>query len=191
MIVSYSCKDIYKFYKEEGGTLTYNQFKAVIALDNKLKSDLIMGGYECPTILGVFRVAAFKRKFKLNEKGNLLGKIDYGASKKLKQEIIDRGGDPYQTYRDEQGIIVGNNAGEEWLVYHTSEFYYAWIWEPSYVTNFANYRFSPTRHNIRALKASETENSTLLYKEVDGANRDYILQPVDAKSRHYVRLEEQ
>lgn len=88
--------------------------------------------------LGVLAVKVVKRHLRKSH-------IDHHASFQYKKELIEKGLTPLEHYRDSEGNIIGNNGGEEWLVYRTDESYRLcrWIKKWQYVKhkNAKYYRF--------------------------------------------------
>lgn len=195
---NYYCKDIYRFYKINGGKLSYSSFKSIIAEHNKLVSNLIMDtGYHfhIPHFLGIIRIFRTKRHIKINEAGNIVGAVNWGESNKLKAKLIEEGKTPYETIKDNNGKVISDNGGEKWLVYHVDEFYYNWgHLHDVMLHNSWNYRFTASWHNARALIAGLTENSEFLYKDTQGnnaANRLDFVRYTASKSGKNVQLEQQ
>lgn len=193
---TYNCRDMYRFYRKEKGTLSYEVFKSIIAENNKLNSLLIIGGYqyEIPHKIGLIHIIRGVRKIFINKNGNVHGAVNWKASNQLKQEIIDRGELPYKAEVDKDLNVISDNGGEKWLVYYTDECYYAWNKISGvFLHNAMKYRFSPTWSNLKALNASITEDSDLLYNNVtgnkNGTSRDYLNKILAAKSRDDVRIE--
>jgi hypothetical protein len=92
--------------------------------------------------------------------------IDWGSSNKKKAEIIERGGTPYKAIKDENGVIVGDNGGEKWLVPFTDEygFWLGWEKKKCTLTNKSLYRFSPARGVIVGIQdARKDENVVATY----------------------------
>lgn len=193
--IKYDTKFIWKtYYKANGGKLDYATYKAIIAQHNKEIAKLIIEvGFEYITIHSDIRVVRNKRHIAINEEGNIRGAIDWFASKQLKQKFIEEGKLPYESYKDENGKVTGDNGGEKWLVYRTDEFYYSIIGSINvFVVNNTKYKFIASWTNQRTLVASITEDSEFLYRDTDGTTgkRDFITS-IAAKSRDYVRVEQQ
>jgi len=88
------------------------------------------------------------KKFNLNNSNGYLAirrversfykpRINWGASNKYKQKIIDEGGTP----------LSGDNGGKPWLVYFTDDEYFrlAWIKPTVGIKNTKFYKFLPAR----------------------------------------------
>lgn len=186
---SYNCKDIWRFYKLNGGKLDYNTFKLIVSESNKKNSNLIINNgyhYELPHFCGIIKIIRYDRHIKVNEAGNIDGAVNWGESLKLKKKIIEDGDIPYETVKDEKGKVVSNNGGVKWLVYHIDNFFYMWccLLVPL-LHNSETLEFTPTWHNARALIAAINEDSEFLYKENVGNNgtgRNNFLKACFAKN---------
>lgn len=192
-MIVYNCKDIYTYYRKQGGTLAYSVFKEIIAESNKANSQLIIGGFEyvIPHRIGMLKIVRNERSVKVTENGTLKGAVDWKASNQLKQEIIDRGEIPYESTKVD-GRIVSDNGGTKWLVYRTDSCYYVWNKISGVMLhNGMKYRFTPTWTNARTLIASITEDSDLLYNvnkdRKNGTSRDYLRKILASKSGEDVR----
>lgn len=164
----------YNLYKERGGILSYEKFKEIIFSYNKKVTDEIISTGKVLMLrshLGFLGVAKYKKKFTLNEDGNLVGAINWKESNKLKAEIEARGETPYQAYKDENGKIIGNNGGVKWLCYHMNEYTFGWTYSSSmYLSNSGNTVFKITWTNSKKLSKSINENSEILYKDYESKN---------------------
>ena len=60
--------------------------------------------------------------------GNLRASINWPASHQKKKDIIARGGTPLQMIKDENGKILGDNGGEEWMIYYTDNKSVRLVW---------------------------------------------------------------
>lgn len=192
----YNCKDMYRFYRKEKGTLSYDTFKSIIAENHKELSKLIIGGYryEIPHKVGLIEIIRGIRRIFINKNGNVHGGVNWKASNQLKQEIIDRGGLLYKAKIDKDLNVISDNGGEKWLVYYTDECYYAWYKVSGvFLHNAMKYRFTPTWSNLKLLNASITEDSDLLYNTIDsnknGTSGKYLNKPLTTARGDNVRAE--
>lgn len=179
---NYSTKELYKFYRENGGTLAYKPYKDVIASFHKELSIKIMDGYIAvlPYYLGTWKIIRKNRKISIKENGNVVGAVDWKASNDNKKVIIDRGEIPLVNIKDENNNIISSNNGIPWLIHRTDEFYYSWIRVVNiYLHNYAKYTFKPTWANARALVGKIDNNSELIFHK---ANRNARHQDRVSKS---------
>lgn len=191
-----NCKDIYSFYKSNGGILSYNIFKAIVAENNSQNSYLIITlGYEyrLPYEGSILRIVKNKRRIKVTEDNNTIkGAVNWGESNKLKARLLEEGKVLYECKKDETGKIILDNGGEKWLVYHTDDFYYTWIRVSPLEHHAHNFDFTPTWSNARALIASITEDSDILYKQgkENGNSRSSFIKTIDTTNKLNVRVKE-
>jgi hypothetical protein len=91
--------------------ISYKTYKSVLSEMNKRAiKDIIDGNHLTLNYnLGDLCIKNFKRTLKQREDGSIHSTVNWGDSKKRKQEIIDRGGTP----------LLGDNGGEPWHVYYT------------------------------------------------------------------------
>lgn len=120
--------------------ITKKQYKSIIKTYNQFAvSQIIYKGVRFSfKKLGVFYI-----KRKLNKKFN---RINWAESKKQKEEILKRGGTPYDKYKAPEG--------EKWLV-KVIEDYSCWFTWSKYSCNIKNnkdYHFKPTKGNITNLQ---------------------------------------
>lgn len=181
-------QDLYKIYTKEGGVLSYNKYKEVIIAFNKeLINKIIKTGYifVAPYKCGTIKVIQLERKFTIKEDGKIKGAVDWGASNKLKAEIIERGEIPYKAEKDSNNKIIGDNGGVEWMCYFTTPTYFSWAWTANInMKNCLEYTFDITDTNALTLSRSITDNSYLLFKlrKRNGTNKDYLRRLLDAAS---------
>lgn len=173
-MIKYNTRDLYRFYRSNRGTLSYDLFKQVISLFNQKISKEIIKGYHfrLPHKLGILKIMQFERGVvRVKENGVVCGVIDWKASNGNKASILLEGKLPYESIKDETGKIIGNNDGEKWLIYRTDTTYYRWVWVPDVLLhNSVYYRLDATWHNDRALVAAIDENSELIFEK---AKKDY------------------
>jgi len=139
--------------------LSYTIYKDVISIFNKSMVDEILKGESFNLGFGIGIIKIRKKKRNL-----LKPVIDWNESKKLKQQIINEGGTPYEvTKRDVEGKPLENNGGEKYFVYRTDEYSCWWYWYKSHSTlaNLELYSFSPTtgeNGNVKKLSRYRNDN---------------------------------
>ena len=98
-----------------------------------------------PSEIGIFHVLRDERRGK---------SINWQASKKRKQEIINSGGIPYSK--------LGAPHGLEWFVYHEGD-YFKWNWYKdkgaSFIKNLKKYTFKVATGNRRAVAKAVKSNT--------------------------------
>lgn len=165
-------KYLYKYYRNNKGTLSYDLFKEIVSLFNQRLSERINRGYGFKMPYNLFKLEAVRatRLIKKSKKsGKLLLAVNWGESNKIKAEILSRGGFLYEEYQDEQGVKIGDNGGEEWLVYHTDGSFYHWLGIGDLTLhNSSWYVFETTWSNQRNLIASIDEDAELLFPRYSG-----------------------
>lgn len=159
----FSIKEMYaKYRRDTKDPIPYNQYKKVIYLWNKLIVEKIMEGYKfkAPYSLGIFEILRCDRNHGRKIK-------DWGESNKLKQRILDRGGIPLEVFKDEEGNIIGNNGGENWLVYHVDDNYLKFNWYKTnasrYIKNLLRYKFQCTDGNKKSIRKLKDKPLKELY----------------------------
>lgn len=148
----YSTKDFYSRYRKDTDKLiSYNTYKRVVYLWNQLIVKKIMEGFkfEAPHSMGIFEILRCDRNHSV--------KIpDWGASNKLKEEIIARGDIPLEYYKNEKGEITGDNGGANWIVYFTDDTYLKFNWYKTIATrcvsNSLYYKFQCTDGNKKLIR---------------------------------------
>jgi hypothetical protein len=145
----YNTRSIYNHCVNEGlidkKLVPYMTFYKVIRQFHKEISDkIIFDTYQFKTEIGQFEVLRDERKGK---------SIDWNASKKRKQEIIDSGNVPFNAESNPDGI--------KWFVYHEGD-YFKWNWFKdkgiSFTKNIKFYVFKPTSINRRAVAKAVKNN---------------------------------
>jgi len=113
--------------------VSYRIFKNVISEFNEKIIEYVIDGGIFTMWHGLSTLSITRRKRDPRSK-----RIDWGASNKLKQEILDSGN---KLFDKETG------EGEEWLIFYTNESYLRWRWhkEKCRIQNRSVYRFDPTR----------------------------------------------
>jgi hypothetical protein len=131
---NHTIRDAYRFYRENGGTLGYEDYREVCSEFNLQAMDSVVDEgrtLEMGADLSYIRVKRVQRNFKKLS-------VDWKESHLLKQEILDRGGTPRE---------AGSEEGENWLVFRTCPFYCMFHWHKKgcKVRHRHLYRFDPTR----------------------------------------------
>ncbi len=156
---NHSFRHIYNAWaSKHGDAVDYAVFKEILERLFKKLAKKIIHGYKF-TIghgIGLIEVIKVARTFSTNEDGVPKVAIDWGASNKRKEELIDQGRVPYN------GKTAPN--GVKWLIFHTALSYCRWKWyKKSYhmIPNITTYTFKPTYTNKRELaryiKAQEND----------------------------------
>lgn len=120
-----------------------NVFKfALRSFNQKLGDALVEKGYEFSFGSGVGSIRVKGVEIDHSKRKE----INWGESNKRKKEILARGGVPKKAERDENLKIIGDNGGEEWLVFFTRDINYWLYWNKAYaqVDNLTYYSFSPS-----------------------------------------------
>lgn len=161
--------DIYKLYKKGGGILSKTVFNSIVNTYNTKCIDRCMVGedWDLHANLGFFKVITVKRKFRINEEGNILGAIDWKKSNELKAKLIEDGKTPYKATRDEKGNIVGDNGGVKWVVYRTDDHYFLLRYIPNiFLSNGTTYTFKPKITLSRKLaKLHDNPASSIIFND--------------------------
>lgn len=137
---TYSSVDMYKLYKKNhtDSNVPYWMFKEVLSRFNRKSSDAVIFGslLNLGPKLGYLMIKKINRNYKK-------AIPDWGESKRIKQEIIDRGGIPKDKEHPE---------GEDWIKFYTDSWYLRWAWVKKYVCRIKNqsvYRFTPTANRSK------------------------------------------
>ena len=133
----YTSLDIYHDYEMNGGSLDEKIFhKLCIEFNTAVMDEVIYKGreFDMGFRLSTIEVVRADRDFKNKT-------INWNASNKLKEKIIEEGGTPYSK---------DNPEGEKWFVYYTDDWYCRINWNKSrcIVKNKTAYRFIATRGKI-------------------------------------------
>jgi len=130
----YTSVDIFKNYKEQGGSLSRKEFQAITVDFNTMVMDQII--YKGRTFnmgerLSTLEIVKIERDYSNP-------RVNWKKSNELKQKIIDEGGTP----RSQE-----NPDGENWLVYYTDKWYCKFHWHKKkcVIQNKTAYRFTATR----------------------------------------------
>ena len=168
------CKFVRKLknprYVNEMGELfsdiSYTKFREIIKYMNMKVMDQISDGrsFEMGEALGNI----FTKRFESTNLDEKKVSKNWGKTRKLKQEIIDRGETPLVNYKNDQGEIIGDNGGVPYFVYFTDLFIIRYKWwrykraNENFKTGFKyglmkimRYYFKPTKEN-RLLLSSKT-----------------------------------
>lgn len=163
---------MYKEYYK--GNLDSKSYKQFLYAFNKEVFKRILNNNEVlrlPFKLGIIEVFEYDRKFRRSKVNNkIVTSINWMSSKMKKKEIIERGGTPLEMIKDENGKILGDNGGEEWMIYNTSDKVRKIGWNKilgdngKYRLPFVHvYKFVPTRKNIVELNRICRENPDISY----------------------------
>lgn len=147
---THTVADSYKLYKElkPESNIPYWMYKEVLSRVFKKVSNAVIFGntFNLQNSLGCIRIKKIKRNYK-----KLVP--DWGASNKLKKELIAQGKIP----KDQD-----HPDGEEWMVFHSDPWYLRWAWIKAGVCKTKNqsvYMFRPTAD--RSKKANNTDKEKL------------------------------
>lgn len=151
-------------FLSEFSTINYKEFKVIIEnMNKKVCIDIIEGkslklGYN----LGYIYIKEFKRKFKISENGKYNTRKNWGESKRRKKQLLSEGRLPIKYYKDETGKIVGNNGGEEWIIYYTEDNILRFSWWKMIINNITtNKKFNPLK-NISTYLFKPTKDNRLI-----------------------------
>lgn len=113
---------------------TYLKF--LFILNSEIAKYILNGGYYNFGQLGRIYICEKPRAFLFKGKPVKLP-IDWGASNKYKQYLIDNGKVPYDSVSAPDGI--------KWHIYHDSDYAYWFIWEKLAFKNKAFFKFCPSK----------------------------------------------
>lgn len=145
----YKLKDLYKIVISTGKLdkeITYEEFSTVIRDFNKeVSSRIINNAYKFNFGIGTIEVKRSPRRGV---------SIDWNSSKKLKQEIIDRGDIPFNKKDAPEGI--------KWFIYFDSKDYFKWNWfkdtSTKFIKNLQFYVFRPMTGNRKGVAKAVKAN---------------------------------
>lgn len=163
-------------YLSEFSSISFTDFKTILKHMNKAVSKDIVEGSSLKMghKLGYIYIKEPDRKFKLSDNGKFNTKKNWGASQKKKQGLIDQGKVPLQYYKDEEGKIIGDNGGEEWIVYYTDATFFRFSWWKMRVKEaFSNKFFNPLR-NISTYSFVPTKDNRLLLSRVRNVREENL-----------------
>jgi hypothetical protein len=137
---THSTKAIYEFYKKKfpNSKIPYWMFKEVIARYNKRASDAVIFGstLNLGSKLGQVLIKKIRRNY-------IKSVPDWGASKAMKQDLINKGITPKGPEHPE---------GEDWIVFFTDPWYLRWAWAKKRICKVRNqtvYKFMPTSNRSK------------------------------------------
>jgi hypothetical protein len=137
---THSTKDSYKLFSfmHPDAKIPYWMYKEVISRVNKKASmSIIAGGmFNLLSNLGYIRIKKIRRNY-------MKPVPDWGASNKLKAQVIAEG----KTPKDQN-----HPDGEEWMVFFTDPWYLRWAWVKKGVCRVKNqsvYEFKPTANRSK------------------------------------------
>jgi hypothetical protein len=164
----HTSKDMYRFYKTKypEAKEPYWLYKEVIARFNKKASDAVIFGQvlNFGNRIGNLLIKKIRRNYKKPI-------VDWGESKKLKNQLLAEGKTLYEEWFEVDGVRVDeqtegaklvHNGGEKWLIYFSDPFYLRWAWvkkDICRVKNSSVYKFSPT--SDRSKKAGNADLTRL------------------------------
>ena len=128
--------------------------------DFEISKHILDGGIYSLGSVGRLFILEKERTFIFNGRATKLP-VDWGNSKKIKKQLIERGQTPYDS----------NNApnGVKWHTYHNSDFGYWFWWEAGAIKNRGFFKFIPSNFRPRGSKTrinfnskEEILNSTIL-----------------------------
>ncbi len=127
-------RDIYAYYIERGGALSWDQWRAVISAFNVRAMDaIIQDGKELELGNGLSKLSVIKI-----DRNHAAPRVDWPETKKLKQELLDAG----ETLMSDE-----HPEGIPYLVYYTDDWYCRFFWEKRTckIRNKSAYRFDVSR----------------------------------------------
>lgn len=136
---TFSAREMYKFYCKHNPDkpVPYWMYKEVLTRVNKKASNEIIFGsvFNLGANLGYVLIRKIRRNFDKP-------KPDWGASNKIKKELIAKGITP----KDQN-----NPNGEEWIKFYSDPWYLRWAWTKytCKVKNQSVYAFAPTSNRSK------------------------------------------
>jgi hypothetical protein len=151
----YKLKEIFGIAKTKqyiSNNIDYPDYYNFVRLFNrKISKEIIGKNYKFSTGFGVIGVKKQKRT---------KPPIDWGSSNKLKQQIIDEGGTPFNK--------ITNPQGTNWFIYFESSIRYKWDWfkdgSTKFIKDVAYWRFVPMSDNRKNLGKTVSKNP---FAEID------------------------
>jgi hypothetical protein len=117
--------------------VSYSEFKKVLDLFNLKASEAISQGETLKTAIGYIQVIRTRRSVKTSTP-------NWEESNKLRKEIIEKGGTPYNKLKHPEG--------EEWLIFHTHPFVYKTQWNSvKYIKNSVFYNLKTYKHHRKRI----------------------------------------
>jgi hypothetical protein len=146
--MNHNLKSIYNICIEQGfiKDIEYKTFANIVKQFHKDISLEVQLGYRFQPNgeLGTFNIIRDIRRGRT---------IDWGASNKFKQKILDNGGIPFNKETAPNG--------EEWFIYFEDNNYYKWKWfkrKPTFIKNLIYYMFKPSSKNRRTISQVIKDN---------------------------------
>lgn len=152
----FNTRAIYLVCLEQGlikeDTCTYREFYDIVREFNKQISEkIIFSQYVYKLPIGIFNVIK-------TERYNNSKSINWGASKKRKQELIEQGLIPFNKKDAPDGV--------EWFIYNEGD-YFKWRWfqtkDAKFLKNLIKYHFKATTNNRRAIAKAVKDNPDINY----------------------------
>lgn len=150
----YNTKAIYQLCLEQGyiskELCSYREFYDIIREFNKgISNKIIYNQYTFKINIGYFRVIRVQRRGK---------SINWGASNKRKQELIEQNLVPYNKETAPHGL--------EWFIYHEGD-YFIWNWfkdkSAKFIKNVVSYKLLPTAGNRKEVAQAVKLNPDASY----------------------------
>lgn len=145
------CKDnvtlnnVYEDYVKLGGTLDKDKYRVICdKLFKAISNEILEGGtYHIGKGLGSIMIKRFKKKFKINEMGNICnGVVNWKESNELKEKLLAEGKELWNNI---------TKTGHKWIIYYDDEWNYRWAWiknkNQCTIKNNTVYSFTPTTDN--------------------------------------------
>jgi hypothetical protein len=164
-----------EFINERKNTkLSFKEFREIVYLFNRLAmTEVIETGksLDLGYHLGSLSVNKVKRRVRKSINGNYYTSINWGESNKLKKQILEEGKVPLQYLKDDRGVIIGDNGGVPWQIYHTDEYSSLLILIKhkikldgsnkliTLIKNYDHYVFKPSFDNRISLQKFNKENN--------------------------------
>lgn len=122
--------------------ISYKKYSFILKRFNDLLIDKLIEGYKFHPGFNIGAIYIKQKKQSDNA-------INWKASNEKKAELIANGKLPLKKYKDDEGNIIGDNGGEEWIVFRKldgEDFRYLVHWEinKTKLKNRSNYVFQPT-----------------------------------------------
>lgn len=148
--MDFNTPELYKFYKKESGELSKEMFTELCQeFNQRVMDDIILKGgkFNMGDNLSTLSIGRIERNYSNKQ-------VDWAASKKLKQQLLDEGKKLYDDSTKE---------GEKWLVYFTNDWYCRFYWNKGRckVPNKTAYKFVATRGEV----GNKNKLKTLLRKD--------------------------
>lgn len=157
--MTFTLKNIYTYYKANGGTLSKDMFKNIICDFNiHIMNHIIYdAGYVDMCNLSRLRVGRIKRTYNGNVRHH---SIDWKASNEYKQELLDKGEKLYDDKTKE---------GTKWLIYNEEDWYCRFYW------------------NRKKAKAKNKSVYSLIVTRGDKGNKDKLKKHLYENEINYLK----